>query len=57
MAERKNKLRNITCGVTFLVLCSLIIIASICQRSFSLIVAKNPFGTGDAKIETEPYHK
>jgi hypothetical protein len=23
-----------------------------CQKSFSLIVAKNPFGTGDAKIET-----
>jgi hypothetical protein len=36
----------------FIVLCSLIIIANMCQRCFSLIVAKNPFGTGDAKIET-----
>lgn len=31
---------------------SLLINASLCQSGFSLIIAKNPFGTGDAKIES-----
>ena len=36
----------------FLFLSFLLINVSLCQSSFSLIIAKNPFGTGEAKIES-----
>ena len=38
--------------VIFLILSSLLINIGLCQSGFSLIIAKNPFGTGDAKIES-----
>lgn len=37
--------------VIFLILSFLLINISLCQIGFSLIIAKNPFGTGNAKIE------
>ncbi len=41
-----------TCTFTVMILFSLLVISAICQSSFSLMVANNPFGRSDTKIDS-----